>query len=100
MIIRIENVLSNPNNFVKFSSPHWVNLNGMVMISSAVRQDVGIVYNLNRKFLSLGPSHFVPWLGRVVLSVERELTVLGNDITNRRRPPGRLNAIDDHLGHH
>jgi len=87
-------MVSNTRNHVKSLAPNWKNIWCMIMICSAKRQDVGIVYDLNRKFLSLGPSHFVPWLGRVVLSVERELTVLGNDITNRRRPSSRFHAVN------
>jgi len=58
----------------------------MIMIRSAERQDVRIVYDLNSQALCLGPSHFVAWLGGVVLTIERELTILRNDVAHRGRP--------------
>jgi len=94
VVIRIEDMPTNTNNSVKSLAPNWKNIWCMIMICSAKRQDVGIVYDLNRKFLSLAPSHFVSRFRCITLSVERELTVLGNDITNRRRPSSRFHAVN------
>jgi hypothetical protein len=87
-LITVKDMFADTDNSVKFSAPHRAYIHGMIVIGIGIRQDVGIVYDLNRKLLSLGPSHLISGTRHFTFTIERELPVLGNDIAHGRRPPG------------
>ena len=75
-------MFADTDNPIELPAPHGVHINCVVVVSYSVGQDVGIVYNLNCKFLCLGPRYFISGAGRFTFAIEGELSVLGNDITH------------------
>ena len=67
---------------VQLPSPHWVNIHGVVVVGHGVGQDVWFVYNFHGQLLSFGPRHFVSGAGGFTFAIERELTILGNDVAH------------------
>ena len=94
MVVRPEHMPTDTDNLVQRPSPNWSDTHIMIMIRSAERQDVRIVYDLNSKLMCLGPRYLVSRLRGLVLAIERKLTVLGDDVTHGRRPSSRFHAVN------